>query len=149
MQRASRLAGLLALAVGLACAGGCGDATGKVPVSGSVTFKGQPLDEGVIEFVPAGELPAGVPYTKSGADVRNGKYSIPRAHGLVPGKYKVLISSGIKQEATGDEAPAPVGGGKEAFLDKLDKIPQEWNVNSKQVVEAKQEGPNAFNFAIP
>jgi hypothetical protein len=147
MSRAALFAGLVPLALALAGASGCGDsAGGRLPVSGTVTLKGKALDEGVIEFVPLDEPEPGKPYTKSGAVVLNGKYSVPRQQGLVPGKYKVLISSGIKQEATGDEAPAPTPGGKGPLIDH---IPADYNLSTKQVVEVKKGEANEFHFPIP
>jgi hypothetical protein len=75
------------------CAPGCSDdGFGKRhPVSGTVTYKGQPLATGSINFVP--EDPAGQPASGS---IVNGKYNLTTHtpdDGALPGNYKVMVSS--------------------------------------------------------
>ncbi len=70
---------------------GCGDDSGlgkRYPVSGTVTYKGQPVEKGRISFAPAknteGRAAAG--------DIQNGSYSLTTAitnDGALPGSYKV------------------------------------------------------------
>ena len=81
------LLGMLALG-----SSGCGESPDKLPreaVSGSVTLEGQPLVKGTIVFAPTTDKIA----TTATAGIIEGKYSIPRGEGLVPGTYKVAISS--------------------------------------------------------
>jgi hypothetical protein len=86
--------GLLAL---LALAG-CGPSLGTV--SGKVLIDGEPLDGGVISFVPADS--AGVPVT---VNVVQGKYELQ----VVAGKKSVQISApvvvGKRKEYNGPDAP--------------------------------------------
>ena len=136
------------MAVLLLLAGGCGDnAGGRQEISGTVTLKGQPIDEGFIEFHPLDKPsdPAQL-VTKSGALIKDGKYLIAKEQGLVPGKYKVVISSGEKK-AAGPEAEAGGPGPKSIFSKEL--IPADYNVQTKQVVEVKKGGPNQFDYPIP
>ena len=65
-----------------------GDGLPREAVSGTVTFKGEPLKAGTIQFLPSS--PSEV--TAGGAVIVDGKYAIGRSEGLVPGKYQVLIS---------------------------------------------------------
>ena len=44
------------------------------------------------------------------------------------------------------EAAAPGGS---TNIVSLDRIPEDWNVRSKQQVEVRAKGPNTFNFDIP
>lgn len=122
---------------------GCGmNEDGRREISGSVKLKGQPLNEGVIEFHP---LSTANGATKSGSVISNGEFTIPPESGLVPGKYKVLITAGDgRTPADSDELPGPTGN----FVSK-DRIPPEYNVNSNQEVEVKLEGPNVFQYDIP
>src|SRR5438270_729333 len=60
----------------------------RVPVAGTVTLDGTPLSQGMIQFDPAQETKG----TTVAAEISGGKYSIEKAQGPVPGKYKVLIS---------------------------------------------------------
>jgi hypothetical protein len=135
--------GLLLLAVLLA--GGCGNAAGRQAISGKVTLKGVPLDEGVIEFHPQGDSPVALA-TKAAALIKDGRYQIPRDKGLVPGKYKVVLTSGDKKvpDLPPDTPPGPV----KTVLSK-ERIPAAYNVNTNQFVHVTKEGPNQFDYAIP
>lgn len=126
----------------LICVGGfsgCGGAKnelGRVPVSGNVTFEEKPLDRGSIEFSPTGTG------TQSGAVIENGVYTIPEERGLAPGEYTVRISSpageGVTEEMPGDSSEIPE-----------ERIPEEFNTNSKEKVTVEAGKDNVFNFTIP
>src|SRR5262245_15145756 len=107
--RGSRSLVLLVIVTAALPAGGCGDdAGGRQAVSGIVTVKGKPVDEGMIDFIPVGGASTGSKYTKSGAVIKDGKYTIPRNQGLIPGEYKVSISAPDKHHKLGgDELPGP------------------------------------------
>lgn len=86
-------AALLA-AVGITSIAGCGDGYGlarRYSVSGKVTYKGQPVEKGRINFVP--EAVDGRP---AAGEIENGSYSLTTmapSDGALPGKYKVTIVS--------------------------------------------------------
>src|SRR3954453_17607629 len=72
---------------------GCGGEADSLPrqaVSGTVTMKGAPLPAGMIQFQPT--APHRV--TGGGGGIPDGAYSIAKAQGLVPGTYRVSITSG-------------------------------------------------------
>jgi hypothetical protein len=145
MSPAHSARGLRPLAVLLLLVGGCGDsAGGRQEISGTVTLRGQPLDQGIIEFHPLDNPSSDQLVTKSGAMIKDGKYLIPKAQGLVPGKYRVVLSSG-DQKASLSEAGDP--GPKSIF--SKERIPADYNLNTKQVVEVKKGGPNQFDYVIP
>src|SRR4051812_41369402 len=77
---------------------GCGAAASDGPpreaVSGKVTLDGQPLAQGVIQFLPASNKEG----VSGGAVIEGGAYSIEAAKGLVAGQYRVTIN-GAKEEA--------------------------------------------------
>jgi hypothetical protein len=116
---------------------------GKQEVKGTVKLKGQPLDTGTIEFVPL----EGDRATQGGAVIASGSYSIPRPLGLVPGKYRVILTSGDGRTPASDpdSAPGPTG----ANIVSKDRIPPEYNVNSKQEVEVSASKANVFDYDIP
>jgi hypothetical protein len=119
---------------------GCSDGTGgREAVSGDVLLRGTPLDHGTIQF-----LPAEGQETTSGGLINQGKYAVDKRQGLKPGKYQVVISSGNpKQVAPPEELP---GAPRPVFKER---IPKEYNSQTKQVVEVKKGGPNTFDFHIP
>jgi len=136
----------LALGVGLLALGsiGCGrtDSSGRAAISGTVTFKGQPLDHGTIEFSPA----SAEAKSMSGATIADGKFSIRADQGLTPGTYRVRISS---PEARPSGAPPEMPGDSTAAPVPKDRIPPEFNVETKQEVKVTAGSPNTFEFKIP
>ena len=91
----SKIARLVSSALGLMLVFGCGDDTGlekRYPVYGTVTFKGEPLDHGTINFMPV-KVDVG---RAASAAITNGKYSLTTASegdGALPGAYNVTVSS--------------------------------------------------------
>src|SRR4051812_15786133 len=68
---------------------GCGSlGSSGYSVSGRVDWKGRPLEQGEIVFIPetAGALAVG-------ASIREGRYELPNPPGLAPGRYRVKINS--------------------------------------------------------
>jgi hypothetical protein len=135
---------LLVAALLVLFASGCNNNYGgRQEVKGTIKLKGQALDNGTIEFVPL----EGDRATQGGAVVASGSYLIPRSLGLVPGKYRVILTAGDGRTpaASPDAAPGPTG----ANIVSKDRIPPEYNVNSKQEVEVSADKPNVFDYDIP
>jgi hypothetical protein len=131
---------LLALLLGVVVIAGCGDANARQAVTGTVSFQGRPLDQGRIYFAPTAE---GV--SEAGATIEDGKYSIPGDVGLVPGTYKVSIFSYDRTGAkvSSDEVPGDPGAAQ-----FKERIPEQYNKQSKLTAEITASGRNVFNFAL-
>jgi hypothetical protein len=119
--------------------GGAADTLPRQPVSGTVTFKGAPLKTGMIQFQPA--EPGSV--TAGGSAVTDGKYAIPVAEGLVPGKYLVTITAA-------GPAPALPQGTMPGDVPAAPKepIPAKYNAKSTLTAQVTKEGPNDFKFDL-
>jgi hypothetical protein len=130
------IGGLLVLFVFSGC--GPGSAV-RLPVTGTVTFKGTQLAHGTIAFSPVDEA-AG---TLEGAEIRDGQYVLPAKSGLMPGKYRVSISAADESQKTPPAEEAPGAGPVAKEL-----IPAEYNVESKLTAEVTKQGPNNFNFDL-
>jgi hypothetical protein len=123
------------------CDGGS-DGLPREAVSGAITLDGQPLAEGSIQMIPI-DPKEGRP---GGAIIKDGKYSIDRGQGLVPGQYNVVISS---IDATSVSAPAGGPPGPVAASDKpKNLIPPEYNTRSALTIEVKSGSPNTFPFEL-
>lgn len=107
---------------------GCGKPSARRTVQGDVTLHGAPLDRGSITFYPS----TGTAAAAGKALIEEGKYYIGAEKGLEPGKYRVQLSS-----------PKLSGGQAE------ERIPPDYNAQSKQVIEVTAAGPNQFDFAVP
>jgi hypothetical protein len=71
---------------------GCAHEEGRVPVRGTVTWDGQPLENAAVTFEPLeGTSGAG----GIGSTTKDGSYSLvnpQRMKGVMPGKYRVTVS---------------------------------------------------------
>ena len=118
---------------------GCGgDSSGRQAVSGSITLKGQPLDEGTINF--AAKPPA---EGFAGALIKDGKYNISAEQGLLPGVYEVRITAPEKGAEVLSDAPG------EAGPPAKDRVPPQFNATTTLTFEVKTGGENEYNLDIP
>lgn len=111
---------------------GCGGVGGpqRYEVEGEVTFQGQAVDRGSIEF---SSLAKDTVLT-SGAAILEGRYSIPRPQGLTPGEYQVRI---YWPEAL--PLPKDAGSLKQGFPTPKERIPSKYNTQSTLTVKIKPE----------
>jgi len=79
--------------------------------------------------------------TAVSAPIADGKFTIERAKGLLPGSYKVQVYGADLTAATdappGLEPPPP-----------KETIPRRYNIDSKLTAEVKEDGPNTFEFQL-
>jgi len=145
MHKTLWLSVALVACVGVAFVAGCGggDTGGRLGVSGNVTFQGSPLDQGTIEFTSTGEGAT----VHTGAMIQGGSYTVPAEQGLPPGTYLVRISSAV------EDASAPVpempGMAEDGAPQAEERIPAEYNTESKQEVTVTSGGSSTFDFNIP
>lgn len=111
----TRRGAALVLAAGLVGLVGCGG--GRVPVAGSVSYDGKPIDNGTITFVPAG----GGDLEKASTVVKDGAYKFEPDRAPNPGKYKVEVTWNRK---TGKKTPNGDGGFNE---ETLQMVPAKYN----------------------
>jgi hypothetical protein len=118
---------------------GCDGGAKRYAVSGEVKWRGRPLDQGAITFLP--EDPA--LGASGGAVIKDGRYSIPARGGLLPGRYKVLVTSADPSKAADPDAlPGPSGP-----LPK-DRVKPRYNAQTVLTAELTAEGPKTFNFDV-
>jgi hypothetical protein len=123
--------------------GGPGDELPRQPVSGTVTLDGKPLERGTIAFQPASGLP-----TAAAVPIIGGSYSIARDHGLVPGPYKVSISSSPETASPIDPAtgtPPPPG---QPTPPPKELLPERYNASTTLTADVKEQGSNTFDFPL-
>jgi hypothetical protein len=128
---------LLAVALALLPLTGCEKTKGRKAVSGTVTFKGAPLDTGTASFLSADGIQVG------GAMIKDGKFQMPAEMGLEPGTYKVSISS---PKGVGERTPEQIAAN--ASAPAKEQIAPEYNVKTKLTIEVTAGGPNVFTLAV-
>jgi hypothetical protein len=133
-----------ALLLMASAAGGCMsepepvDRIPRVAVSGKVTFDGNPLSAGKIQFQPIGTEPAPIAV----GDIEDGRFSIDRSGGPSPGKYRVIISSRTAPKIREGQEPGGTPKGEP------EKIPKQYNTQSKLEVDIAPNGPLTFEFPL-
>ena len=92
-----------ASAVGLALAG-CSGRPETIAVSGTVRYEGRPLPLGEIRFEPI----VGTAGPANGARIVEGDYAVTARGGILPGRYRVAITSRVPPEpALAEEGAGP------------------------------------------
>lgn len=135
-NRADRGATSCILAILLLGFAACGPDHGYQSLAGRVRLNGEDLKEGTIQFYTTGE-PAEV---CAGAVIKDGKYEVPRDHGLKAGAYQVRISSPVRVGVKG-------GDGMNPFLSR-ETIPAKYNTQSTLTVEVRAGERGSFDFNL-
>jgi hypothetical protein len=136
--------GVLIVLVAAVVVAGCSDSYGgRKEVFGTVKLVGEPVDDGMIHFIPLDKQAS-----KQDAQIVKGEYKIPRKQGLQPGWYQVAISAPDAKISVNpvDETAGP---GPSRNVMAVDRVPEEWNINSKEKREVKADAVNKFDFDIP
>ena len=125
---------------------GCSTGGNLQEVSGTVTYDGDPLPQGVIEFWPAEGQGS-----KTSTNISNGAYKIPKDKGLQPGTYKVSIICGDGYDGAGDAGVAvPKARPKAVGTPGEERSPPEFfGSTTKQTAEIKEGVANKFDFNVP
>ena len=127
------------LVVGSLTAGGCQRGSVRYAIKGTVALDGKPLDSGSINFRPVEKTPG----PTAGAEIKDGKFVIPREGGLLPGKFRVEITASrpgknvVLDEMSGREVPA-----YEQYL------PARYNTRSELRAEVSESKSNHFDFEL-
>lgn len=142
MKSLSRFSVFLGLAV--AVLSGCGGSDGKVPVSGTLMHKGQPVGDAVIVFYPEG---GGRPVSaESGSD---GKFRFPQ--GAPVGKHKVTLAASTPT-MEGEPEPAQPGEDPYAVEDQPTlPVPEKYRdpSTSDLTVEVPEGGLSEYTLDVP
>ena len=130
----------LVVAAGLLA--GCGDsADRRHAVSGTVTYKGQPIPNGVISF-----LPRGSDASAGGSAIVDGRYDIPASAGLLAGEYDVVISVPTAAPAKAPDAEGGPGEGGEK--ETAETLPARYNLMTELRAAVKAGDKNQFDFHL-
>lgn len=113
---------------GVALAGCGGGDRNRAVVTGTITYQGEPLPTGRIQFVPA----KGTKAPQSGAEITDGRYTVDARGGLAVGTYQVRITAqrvDPKYADLGDSLPKDfqdIGGPP-----MQQYIPEQYNVRTE------------------
>jgi hypothetical protein len=109
-------------------------------VTGQVKYKGEPITDGVITFIP--DDPA--LKATGGSTIKDGKFEIRKNVGLPAGQYKVSINyPDPKRRVPIQEGDAP-GESREV----PDLLPPKYNRETILRAEIKSDAPNELTFDL-
>lgn len=117
---------------------GCGDkADQRISIHGNVTFKGEPIADGVVSLLPVGSMP-GPPI--SGL-IQAGQYSISEAEGPTVGNYRVEIEGFRKTGRKIPDMASPLPARQQPGIieEKMPYIPAKFNTASALTVDVTTE----------
>ena len=113
----------------------------QAAASGVVTYKGEPVEEGLIRFIPDAVNDDGLtPGKPAFSKITKGIYEVPADRGATVGKNRIEISSFrktgrvIEEEGTKSE-------------EKVQFLPAQYNTNSTLSAEVKP-GENTLDFDL-
>jgi len=118
------IARLLATCLVIATCFGCGKkGPQRAATSGRVTLDGQPIDGGVIQFLPV----EGTIGPETGGVITKGQYDIPQLRGPVVGKNRIELRASKK---TGKKIQDPTGRTGVLTDEYKEMFPPDFNTNS-------------------
>jgi hypothetical protein len=110
----------------------------RMPLAGKVTVDGQPMQMGVVSFLPQDESGR-----VSGGPIQDGAYSVPEAMGATAGKYRVEIHW---NKPTGKKIRNPMD--KDEMLDEMTEgLPEKYHANSELTAEVSPQ-QTTFDFNL-
>ncbi|UUO07164.1 hypothetical protein M4951_02360 [Blastopirellula sp. J2-11] len=133
------IASVIACLVAAGCLSRSSSEAAKYPVSGSVQWKGEPLEVGTIFFVPKTATGNGTTL-----DIAGGEFvSSGVAQQLIPGEYRIEITSAKK---TGKVIPGPGPNGQVEEI--IQVISTRYNANSTLTAQVSDTAENRYQFKL-
>jgi hypothetical protein len=121
------------------------DGAQRFPISGKVMVDGQPLDQGVIAFIPKGarEGAKELQGRPAGSPIRDGQYAVVEEMGPTAGAYRIEIHWNKK---TGKQIPNPMD--RESMTDELiEGLPDKYHKESELTADVSAE-KTKFDFDL-
>ncbi len=118
---------------------GAGISADRAAVKGTVTFNGQPIKKGRINFVPAEDNKG----PASGGVILDGKYDSPAEMGVAVGKNMVEIRA---PEETGKKTKNPYGD--DEIPEVTEVIPDSYNLATTLEANIETGKDNEANFEL-
>jgi hypothetical protein len=136
---------LLLIATLFGCGGSDEDALTRASVEGSVLLDNQPLQAGVVRFVPID----GTPGPKTSVVVSAGRFSVDSDHGPVVGTHRIEIESTDNGGYAPDdeEALQRLEASGSLQLDIV-QVPAVYNDHSTLTETVTEDGDNQYEFTL-
>jgi hypothetical protein len=113
---------------------------GRIAVRGEVTFNNEPLEHGEILF---SSIEGSTPTVVTGSLIKNGKFSLPAEHGLIPEQEYLVQFRAVEEIPGARKTDDPT-----EMVPTHNLIPSKYGVHSKETVKATKKSPNVFQFDL-
>jgi len=144
-RRAGRAARWLACVLALAATGACRPGgPQRVVVSGTVTYRGEPLREGKIRFFPT----KGTDTPMAGAHIVDGQYRVDQRGGVPVGTHKVMIEAYRPLRGAGPAPELPPGDIGAGLVPQEQYLPEKYNVNTELEVTLEPGTRRTIDFEL-
>jgi hypothetical protein len=117
---------------------GCDRGPARISIHGAVTYKGEPIAQGTIDFIPKDGSA-----TREAAPIVNGQYATLADHGLIAGEYHVSITAPAEPTVKPDPNTPPGAPKRTKEL-----LPEEYNRNTKLMIDVTTDGKREFDFVL-
>ena len=120
--------------------GGCGkNSSGRYEVRGWVMLDGEPLESGLVRFVPV----AGTKSPSAGGEIDQGAFQISGNKGPFAGDYRVEITASRGTGVMQYDKVLDIN-----YEEQEQYLPARYNRSSKLAAQISAEGTNEFNFDL-
>ena len=126
------------------------DEEGKKNVSGTVTFDGNPVKIGSLQFTPIDTKPreGAIPIGGT-ANIKNGKYELKRDLGLYPGTYRIRINAPFFFDPkTGNEVSEEEARTRPDDFQGKELIPDKYNTKTTLEITVGEEKNQTHHFEL-
>lgn len=123
---------------------GCDSGPRLLPIFGTVSFEGKPIEKGTIEFIPTD----GTSGPSTGGSIKAGRYEVAAAHGpRKDGVYQVRITAPKK---TGKTMPNIMQAGGPPLELEENFIPPKYNLDSTlKITVTADVASKGIDFELP
>ena len=160
-RSASKIWQPVAVALGVSAAMvvlGCGDDSGlgtRYKITGKVTYKGEPVPQGTVNFIPVKPPP---PEGRAATgEIKNGSYTLSTAgggDGALAGEYNVaIVAVDIDMSSAVSKGPLPkIHEGDEAYQKAVKAakklVPDKYGVSETSGLKATVDGNKTIDFPL-
>lgn len=117
---------------------GCGPSgPERIDISGTVSYKGKPVEDGALELIPTGGGPM------QPVSVKDGKFTATGEYGVLVGDYKVVFHS---YAVRANKNPEQAGGDFPSMQPQIEVLPKNYSSEASTETMSLKKGMGSAEF---